>query len=156
MEHHQKLLITLLKMMVEAGASDLHLSPNTPPKFRLHGRLQPAIDQVMSDKDTEEIMRFLLTKEQKEEVGSEKGDTDAAATIDGQRFRINVYKTQKGYTIAIRHLPGKIPSIGQLGLPEKTIVELLSRKDGGIILVTGPTGSGKSTTLASMIDRINT
>lgn len=145
----------MLALMVERGASDLHLSPGAPPRFRLHGQIVDVYNDVLSADDTAAVMKLLAGVDGQNEVTGVTGDTDLAATIDGNRFRGNIAKTNNGLVIALRHLPNKIPDLQELGLPKETIIQLLSRRDGGLFLVTGPTGSGKTTTLASMLDWIN-
>lgn len=143
----------LLEKTVELGASDLHITVGLQPVLRINGRLEKYGDSVLSPKDNYELVKQLLSEEQIQ-VLEEKGEIDLSVSRTGLgRFRVNVYKQRGTYGMAIRAVALSIPSIEELGLP--SVIKDLSRKNRGLILVTGPTGSGKSTTLASMIDRIN-
>lgn len=153
-------VVSLLGRMVENGASDLHLVPGAPPSLRINGVITPMLHEVLTPEDTQAIMKQLASKDEQEEVTGAVGVTDFAKRLDqisGGRFRGNIAKTQKGLMIVVRYLPDRIPDMSTLGLPQKVIQDLLTKKgEGGIILVTGPTGSGKSTTLAAMVDWLNT
>jgi twitching motility protein PilT len=132
------------------GASDLHLSAGEPPVFRQDGALKRTDMPALSAKDTE-----LLARQIKERAGiTGDGIADFAfADESGRRQRVNVYKQMGTYEIAIRFLGSEIPTVAQLGLPP--ILETIADEPRGLVLVTGPTGSGKSTTLAAMLDYIN-
>jgi twitching motility protein PilT len=143
----------LMKKASEMKASDLHISVGIPPTCRVNGHLVPAGDHDLSSADTEHFVRELLSKEQWQTV-QRKGELDLAlSTPNLHRFRLNVFRQRGSYSIAIRLIHSQVPSIEALGLP--SVIRDLCRKTRGIILVTGPAGSGKSTTLASMIDLIN-
>lgn len=143
----------LLKETMEQGASDLHITVGIPPTIRRNGRLSTVGDQRLLPSDTEELVRSMLTDEQWKAYQN-MGELDLSFSLQGMgRFRVNVYKQRGTCCAAIRMVNLIIPSMEELGLPN--IVEEMSRKTKGMILVTGPTGSGKSTTLAAMIDSIN-
>ena len=144
----------LLSAVVEHEASDLHLSAGTYPHIRLHGIIQP-LEQFerLAPSDIQRLIYGVLTEAQQRhfEAGH---DLDVAFGVERlARFRCNVYRQHGCIGVAMRMIPHKIRTLEELQLPG--IVEELTRKQMGLVLVTGPTGSGKSTTLAAMIDRIN-
>ncbi|WP_031514920.1 type IV pilus twitching motility protein PilT [Desulfofalx alkaliphila] len=145
------------KLLTEAyhrGASDVHITASSAPVFRLNGLLQPLEGlQKLTPKDTDALARQLMTPEQYNQFIS-AGDLDFAYQIAGLcRFRVNVYKQSGSVALAVRLINLTVPSLEELGLPQ--VLGHLSQKARGLVLITGPTGSGKSTTLASMIDLIN-
>jgi twitching motility protein PilT len=143
----------LLKFMVENGASDLHITPGTPPQLRIDGALRPLNIPTLKPPDTKKIAYSLLTDAQKH-IFEEDKELDFSFGVKGlSRFRANVFQTRGSVGIAIRTIPFEILAFDSLGLPK--VVEEFNRRPKGLILVTGPTGSGKSTTLAAMIDKIN-
>ncbi|MDI3311406.1 MAG: type IV pilus twitching motility protein PilT [Thermoanaerobacterium sp.] len=143
----------LLTMVVEKGASDLHVTVGVPPVLRINGQLIKLDLPQLTPQDTEEIAKDLLSSDELKKL-EEVGDIDLSYSVKGLgRFRINAYKQRGTYSLAIRSVALRIPTIDELGLPE--VIKELSLKTRGLIIVTGPTGSGKSTTLASMIDLIN-
>ena len=143
----------LFKMMKEQGASDLHLSTGAPPIFRLHGDMVRLNFKSLSHEELTAILFEILSEKQREEFESRR-DLDFAYAIHGfARFRGNVFMQHKGIGAVFRIIPAKILSADDLGLPEGVRKMTLLKK--GLVLVTGPTGSGKSTTLAAMIDLIN-
>ena len=149
-------IFDLLKAVVEANnISDLHLTVNSKPIVRINGNLT-TYDQFPNKllyKDTEEIARELMTEQQWASF-VKKGELDFSYSVPGfSRFRVNVYYQRGAVSLALRVIPTKIPTIDQLGLPD--ILKKLALKSRGLVLTTGPTGSGKSTTLAAMIDQIN-
>jgi twitching motility protein PilT len=143
----------LLEQIVAMDGSDLHLSPNSPPRVRLNGALTPMSHPILSPGDTKKLAYSVMTDEQKFRYEETK-ELDFSFGIKGVgRFRANVF-TQRGAVAAVfRAIPFKIKSFEELNLPP--VMQKLCDKPRGLILVTGPTGSGKSTTLAAMIDRIN-
>jgi twitching motility protein PilT len=142
-----------MTMAIEVGASDLHLNPGRPPVARIHGGLVSMGTDVLTDADAEALCRELCDDTHWEEA-AECGTTDfGLAHTDGNRFRISVMRQRGRYTAVLRLIPSQLLSFKQIGLPE-TCIELLKRPRG-LVLVTGPTGSGKTTTLASMVDWIN-
>ncbi len=142
------------EVLVEAGASDLHLGEGSPPKIRQHGAILPIRNEVL----TQEEMAYMMS----EICGPERwarfmdtGDLDFAYEMNADsRFRCNFLKQSHGLGCVFRLIPTKIMTLEQLGIPE--VVKSFGHMRGGMVLVTGPTGSGKSTTLAALIDYINT
>src|SRR3970282_1704958 len=145
----------LLTIMIERGASDLHITTGTPPQIRLHGKLTPLTQfERLTPQDTQRLAYSVLNEGQKQKF-EEDNELDLSFGIQGlARFRCNVYRQRGAVGAAIRIIPYKIRTFEELGLP--SIVQQLADRPKGLILVTGPTGSGKSTTLAAMIDKINT
>ena len=133
------------------GASDIHLVEGLPPKYRLDGKLQNMTEQPLMDIDCEGYARE-LAGEHYEEI-QEIGELDLAKTYDGVRIRINLFRQQGHISAALRLLSNKIPVLANLGLPPA--VSGFPQLQRGIVLVTGETGSGKSTTLAAILDEIN-
>src|SRR3954463_5124699 len=146
-------LSDLLKRMVEMGGSDLHITTNSPPQIRLHGHLQPLDMPPLSAAETKALAYSVMTDAQKHRF-EEDLELDFSFGLKGlARFRANCFN-QRGATGSVfRVIPFEIKSFAQLNLPP--VVSKLCDKPRGLILVTGPTGSGKSTTLAAMIDKIN-
>ncbi len=144
----------LLKAMIEKGASDLHITTGTPPQLRIDGKLCPLKMPPLSPQETKQLCYSVLTDAQKHRF-EETSELDLSFSVQKlSRFRGNIF-VQRGNTAgAFRAIPFKIMSFEELNLPP--VVPELAKKPRGLILVTGPTGSGKSTTLASIIDRINT
>jgi len=142
-----------LKEMVERGGSDLHLSINSPPQIRLHGSLEPLAHPPLSPTDTRNLCYSLLTEGQKMKF-EETLELDFSFGIRGvARFRGNLFLQKGAVGGAFRTIPHEMPALAKLGLPQG--VERLCDLPRGLVLVTGPTGSGKSTSLAAMIDKIN-
>jgi len=143
----------MLQAMVEKGASDLHLTTGVPPKIRINGDLCSLDLPSLKATDTKQLVYSVLTDAQKHRF-EEENELDFSFGLKGlSRFRGNAYIQRGAVAGAIRTIPYKINTFEELGLPP--IAEELVKKPRGLVLVTGPTGSGKSTTLASMIDRIN-
>ncbi len=144
----------LLDLMIEEGASDLHLPCFSPPVLRLHGEMTPLDTEPMGPEDTEYLMKS-ITSEANQQKLQQDGTVDFGfAYGDKCRFRVSAFKAKGNIAMVLRIIPNDKLTIEQLGLPP-SIKDVLFRPRG-LILVTGPTGSGKSTTLASMIDTINT
>src|SRR5438876_101937 len=143
----------LLKTMVERGGSDLHVTTNSPPQIRIDGKLVPLDIPPMTAPETKQLAYSVLTDAQKHRF-EEDLELDLSFGIKGlARFRANIFN-QRGATAAVyRQIPYEILGFKELGLP--MVVEEICNKPRGLVLVTGPTGSGKSTTLAAMIDKIN-
>ncbi|GBC93953.1 Twitching mobility protein [bacterium HR15] len=143
----------LLRQCVERGGSDLHITVGLPPTIRLNGQLTPLPYKPLTASDTRRLVYEVLSDRQLEQF-ERHHELDFAYSVHGvARFRFNVYMQRGSVGAAMRVIPSKIPSIESLRLPP--IIYELSKKHSGLILVTGPTGSGKSTTLACIIDLIN-
>ncbi|MBS1192532.1 MAG: Twitching motility protein PilT, partial [Nitrospirae bacterium] len=144
----------LLKYMIEKGASDLHISTGVPPSIRVDGKMKPIPGlEPLGANQTKDLCYSILTDAQKHKF-EENNELDLSFGVKNlSRFRANIFVQRGAVAAAIRTIPFKIRTFQELGLPE--IVSDLCKKPRGLILVTGPTGSGKSTTLASMVDKIN-
>lgn len=148
------LIEELLEKLVADGGSDLHISANLPPAARIDGKLRRYDYPPLSPDDVETLLFPMLSNEQRRTL-EQTWELDFSYGIEGlSRFRVNIYKDKGNYAAAFRTITSTVPSFDKLGLPE--IVRKTADKPRGLILVTGPTGSGKSTTLAAMIDYINT
>ena len=143
----------LLQATIDEGASDLHVRAYMPPKLRIHGELVAIADEAFDEDDTFKLCHEIMTAEQSAEVEKNGGADFALSHEDGTRFRVSVFKERKRWGCVLRMIPSTLLTLEQIGLPD-TVKELLF-KPRGLILVTGPTGSGKSTTLASMLNVIN-
>jgi len=143
----------LLELMVDQGASDLHLQVKQSPTLRIAGRMVPVDGPVLSAQDTEDLMKAITSSANQEQLKTSGGADFGFAYMDKARFRVSVLRAKGAYGMVLRQIPNDLFSLSDIGLPDK-IKELISRPRG-LILVTGPTGSGKSTTLASMVDWIN-
>ncbi|MFH1463560.1 MAG: type IV pilus twitching motility protein PilT [Pseudomonadota bacterium] len=147
------LIDRFLKLMNDRGASDLHLSVGRPPIFRISGRLEPIRFRVLTDEDFERLMRPTAPERIWQQY-LEEGDADYAYEVFSlARFRVNVFRQHRGRGAVFRIIPTRIMTIEQLRLPPS--VHKLTRLKHGLVLVTGPTGSGKSTTLAALIHEMN-
>lgn len=140
--------------LIEAGGSDLHLTQGQPPKVRVHGSIKPISDEILTETYMETMMREICEPRAWERY-REKGDLDFAYEMDSDsRFRCNYLRQISGYGAVFRIIPTKIATLEQLGVP--AVIKEFGHMRSGLVLVTGPTGSGKSTTLAALIDYINT
>jgi twitching motility protein PilT len=148
-------LNALLQTAVERGGSDLHLKVLSPPMARIDGALTPIGDRPLTDEDVEGALEAVTQRTPaKRESFHLTGDLDTAYMAEGiGRFRVNGFRQRGAISFAFRHVPKEVPSFQKLGLPAG--VEKLADEHRGLVLVTGATGSGKSTTLAAMIDQIN-
>lgn len=147
-------LETLLQEAVTRGATDLHLTTGLPPYIRKNGQLEPLGYEPTLDTDLIRELLGQVISDQARELLANKGEVDFSWGIPSVgRFRVNAYRQRGSIAVAIRLIPYQIPSLEQLGMPQ--VVEKLARKKKGLVLVTGPTGSGKSTTLAALVDNIN-
>ena len=147
-------MIELLRQTVARNASDLHIAIGRPPVMRIHGELEPQTEfETLDAAMAEELISQIITEEQRKDFDEEL-ELDCSYSIpDVSRFRVNVFWRNGGMGAAIRAIPNKIPSMKELQLP--AVVAKLTQLKNGLVLVTGPTGSGKSTTLAAMMDTIN-
>jgi twitching motility protein PilT len=146
-------LSELLRKMIELNGSDLHITTNSPPMVRVHGILRPLDYPEMMPAETKQLAYSVLTDAQKHRF-EETLELDFSFGIKGlSRFRANIFNQRGAVGAVFRSIPYEIRSFEELGLPP--VIERLCEKPRGLILVTGPTGSGKSTTLASMFDKIN-
>ena len=142
-----------LRLMNDRGASDFHLTVGRPPMIRVAGTMEQIRYQTVQDGDFVSLVKPISPPQRWEEYES-TGDTDFAYELEKvARFRVNLFRQQRGAGAVLRVIPSKIMTIEQLGLPAQ--IRRLAAVRGGLILVTGPTGSGKSTTLAAVIDLIN-
>lgn len=147
-------LIQLLEALVTQDGSDLHISVNSPPRFRIHGKLHPLKTGSLSNQDSSDLCYSVLNEEQKKIFESER-EIDFSFSIQNVgRFRANVFLQKETIAGVFRSIPINIKSLEELGLP--IVLKTLADMPRGLVLVTGPTGSGKSTTLAAMVDHINT
>ncbi|MBC2593199.1 type IV pilus twitching motility protein PilT [Ruficoccus amylovorans] len=143
----------LLNLMVEEGASDLHLHVGQPPTLRTGGSMVPVDGPALQSDDTEELMRAITSEDNQQKVKTRGGADFGFSFQDDSRFRVSVLKSKGHYGIVLRQIPSKFFDLREIGLPDR--IKDLLRRTRGLILVTGPTGSGKSTTLASMVNWIN-
>ncbi|MCB9730379.1 MAG: type IV pilus twitching motility protein PilT [Deltaproteobacteria bacterium] len=142
-----------LHLMHDSGASDLHFAVGNPPMLRLHGRMEPIRYRTLSPRDFDGYIAQ-ITPPELWKVFQETGDMDFAYEVEGlARFRVNIFRQHRGSGAVFRQIPTQILTIEQLGLPE--VVYRFARFERGLVLVTGPTGSGKSTTMAAITDEIN-
>ena len=144
----------LLLMCFEKGASDLHITENEPPILRIDGRLLRTEEGVLNKSDLKKMIYSVLSNVQKE-IFERELELDFSLALPGlDRFRVNIHLQRGSVEGAFRRIPIEIPTVEKLGLPK--VISDLARKPNGLVLVTGPTGMGKTTTLAAMIDLINT
>ena len=143
----------LEQLCVDEGASDLHIRVGIPPMLRIHGSLTPLDCEPLKPEDTEALMKVITTDEERAEVEKDGGADFAISYKDLARFRVSVFRERGNIGIVLRQIPSTLLTLKQIGLPQQ-VNELLF-KPRGLVLVTGPTGSGKSTTLASMLNIIN-
>ena len=146
-------IAALLRFAVQQKASDLHISAGEPPMMRIHGDMFRVDAPALTPEDTHRLIFDVMTDAQRR-VFQEKLECDFAFPLDDDlRFRVNVFVQHRGEGAVFRTIPSKIPRFDDLGLPE--VIRHLCDEEKGLVLVTGPTGSGKSTTLAAMIDYLN-
>jgi twitching motility protein PilT len=146
-------LTRLLRFAVDQGASDVHISAGEPPILRIDGDLRRLDTAPLKPEQTELIVIELMSEEQREELQKRLELDFAFELSDGQRFRVNAFLQNRGYAAVFRAIPMATPNADALGLPPAVL--RLSDLEKGLVLVTGPTGSGKSTTLGALVDRIN-
>jgi len=146
-------ILELLTFAKKEKASDVHISSGEPPMIRIHGDMRKIDSPSLQKEDVHKILYDILNDQQRK-IFEENHELDFAIAFgDAGRFRVNAFLQSRGESIVFRTIPTVIPSLEELGMPK--IVEDLTKKEKGLILVTGPTGCGKSTTLAAMIDLIN-
>src|SRR5580692_10687579 len=143
----------LLQLVVSEGASDLHIRVGTAPTIRVHGILHRVEGPALKPEDSEELMRSITSEEHIQSTRERGGADFGFAFGDAARFRVSVFKEKGNFGMVLRQIPSKLLTMEQIGIPP--IARDLLHKPRGLCLVTGPTGSGKSTTLASMINIIN-
>jgi twitching motility protein PilT len=147
-------LRSLLEEMIEREASDLHIVVNSRPKLRIHGEvIEARTPHILTPKDTMQLAYSILSDSQKKRFEQEDELDFSFGLSNLARFRGNVFKQRGSVSMVLRQIPHIVKTFQELGLPE--VVARMSERPRGLVLVTGPTGSGKSTTLASMIDKIN-
>lgn len=143
----------LLQLVFDRDGSDLHIAANVPPMIRINGKLAPTDYPPLTPDDTQRLIFSIITNEQRKTL-EQTWELDCSYGVVGLgRFRVNIYKDKGCYAAALRTIATKIPRFEDLNLP--SVVKEMTHRPRGMILVTGPTGSGKSTTLAAMIDSIN-
>ena len=142
-----------LKLGLAQGCSDVHLSVGVPPMLRMNGDLMPIKFRELSDTELESYVQEILTNNQKEKLESGRDLDFSYVSEEGGRFRVNVFRKQTGFGAVFRFIPGDVPTLEQLNMPP--VVTKFCDYHQGMVLVTGSTGSGKSTTLAAMINHLN-
>jgi twitching motility protein PilT len=143
----------LLELIVKKNASDLHLTIGSPPQLRIDGKLVKTDFEILAAEDTKKLAYSIMNEKQKQKF-EEKSELDLSFGIEHlSRFRCNVFMQRGNVAVALRQIPFRIPSFEELGIPK--VVTELANLPRGLVLVTGPTGSGKSTTLAALINKIN-
>ena len=146
-------LLKLVRYAIEKNASDIHITVGVPPILRINGFLVDIDEEKLEPEDTENLVRQALNDKQRQKLMDE-GEIDTSfSSPDIGRLRVNIYKQKGNYAMAMRIIPLNAPTIEELGLP--SVIKDLARFPRGLILITGPTGSGKSTTLAAMIRLMN-
>src|SRR5688572_21153885 len=143
----------ILETCIKRGASDIHLTVGRPPVLRLHGRLRSLETKVLEPEDTVGLMKAITPDKNQQEIQEEGGTDFGFAFGDAGRFRVSVFRQKGNLAIVLRLIPSRLLSLKDIGLP--TICQALCRRPRGLFLVTGPTGSGKTTTLAAMLNYIN-
>lgn len=146
-------LTQLLAFTIQNEASDLHLSAGSPPLVRAHGSIKRVKSPALSSEDIRTMLYSIMSEEQRADFESKKDIDFAIALGERARFRVNAFVTRIGTSAVFRTIPSQIPTMEELDLPP--IMKYFAELEKGLVLVTGPTGSGKSTTLASMINHIN-
>jgi twitching motility protein PilT len=143
----------LLETIVRQGASDLHLSEGRPPTIRLHGRLRSLQTKIMDKDDLITLMKSITPEKNQQEIAEVGGTDFGFAYGDAARFRVSIFRQRGAISLVLRLIPNKLLSFEEIGLPP--IVKELLRRPRGLFVVTGPTGSGKSTSLATCVNFIN-
>jgi len=146
-------LDAFLKLGLAQGCSDVHLAVGVPPMLRMHGDLMPIKFRNLGDTELETYVEEILTQTQRERFRAGQDLDFSYVSVDGGRFRVNVYRKATGVGATFRFIPGEVPSLESLGMPD--VIRRLCDHHQGMLLVTGSTGTGKSTTLAAIIDYLN-
>lgn len=146
-------LNSILQKCIDMNASDIHLSVGRPPTLRIHGALKSIEGEILTPEDTEHYTRSITSEAHMQKIAEVGGADFGFAYKDLARFRVSAFRQKGNYGLVLRQLPNKFMTLESIGLPP--IVREILNKPRGLILVTGPTGSGKTTTLASMLDIIN-
>ena len=143
----------ILETCIKRGASDIHLTVGRPPVLRLHGHLRSLETKVLEPEDTVALMKAITPDKNQQEIQEEGGTDYGFAFGEHGRFRVSVFRQKGNLALVLRLIPSRLLTFQQIGLPP--VVQALCRRPRGMFLVTGPTGSGKTTTLASMLNYIN-
>jgi twitching motility protein PilT len=143
----------LLQLMVSEGGADLHIRVNIPPVIRIHGILQRVDGPPLRPEDTEELMRSITSEDHIQQIREKGGADFGFAFGELARFRVSAFKEKGNFALVLRQIPSKLLTMEQIGIPET--VRALINKPRGLVLVVGPTGSGKTTTLASLLNILN-
>ncbi|MHC4443876.1 MAG: type IV pilus twitching motility protein PilT [Planctomycetota bacterium] len=143
----------ILETCIKRDASDIHLTVGRPPVLRLHGRLRALETKVLEPDDTVALMKSITPDRNQQEIQEEGGTDFGFAFGEAGRFRVSIFRQKGNITVCLRLIPNKLLSFKEIGLP--TICQALCRRPRGLFLVTGPTGCGKTTTLASMLNYVN-
>ena len=147
-------ILDLLKIAIKKGSSDVHLTVGRCPTARVSGKFIQLSEEILTQEEVKAMVQQITTEKNFNKI-KEEGECDFSISLEtGERFRVNAYKQKGNYAIALRAITSNIPDFDTLGLP--LVLKNFTNKHKGLVLVTGPTGSGKSTTLASIIDIINT
>lgn len=146
-------MVSLLRMLIDRDGSDLHLGVDNPPVGRIHGRLHFFGEEPLTPQDTDRLMKSIASVDNQQELQEVGGSDFGFAFEDVARFRVSIFKQKGHVNVVLRLIPNKIMSFEEIGLPE-SIKDVISF-GRGLVLVTGPTGCGKTTTLATMIDFLN-
>jgi twitching motility protein PilT len=147
-------MVSLLRMLIDRDGSDLHFAVENPPVGRVHGHLQYFGENPLTNEDTERLMKSIASVDNQQELQEVGGSDFGFAFEDVARFRVSIFKQKGCVGLVLRLIPRKIMTFEEIGLPQS--LKLVINQPRGMILVTGPTGSGKSTSLATMIDWLNT
>jgi len=147
-------MVSLLKMLIDRDGSDLHLPVGSPPVGRVHGHLQFFGERNLGPEDTERLMKSIASVDNQQELQEVGGSDFGFAFEDVARFRVSIFKQKGNVGLVLRLIPNKIMTFEQIGLPQ--VLKQVISQPRGLVLVTGPTGSGKSTSLATMVDYLNT
>ena len=144
---------SILKDAEKKGASDVHICVDAVPKYRIHGKLTDSPFQKTSASDTLAMLLSIINEDQRE-CFEQKGEIDISVSVSDGRFRVNAYKQRGAISLAIRIVHTKLPEIAELSIPESIL--RLTERNRGLVFISGPAGAGKSTVMASVLDRINT